>query len=214
MRSFFKIAVVCAMFVAGGILSAQTKDGVLIYGVGYVKGISQINFDKKPAYLTPQVRKSAVGYDYFYFDPVEKGSRWVKYEYYDDKSVSLAQAMGKSVRCNFVGNQETLETVANPFAKNFSGEQWRKSQREVLDVPNDKKIVCWLPWEADPDKLYENVFKECGNEKRAKKYCKTLWEYRKKALEFALSKYKDTEWEPAINQEMDYVVKEYENASK
>ena len=58
------------------------------------------------------------------------------------------------------------------------------------------------------------MLKECGDEKKAKKYCRWIWEERKKALEFTLSKFKGTEWEPIINEEMEYVVKEYENANQ
>lgn len=193
----------------------NVNDGVLIYGVGNIKGASQINFDKKPAYITSQCRQAKmVGSDFFCFAPVEKGTRWARYEHFDDKSVSLSEAMGKTVRCRFMGTQETLETVANPFAKNFFGEQWLISKNDVLDIPNDKKIVCWQYWETDPDELYERLLKECGDEKKAKKYCRWIWEERKKALEFTLSKFKGTEWEPIINEEMEYVVKEYENANQ
>lgn len=215
MKLHTKIVAFLLVFMAGTSLYAQSgkwnpseflspDEGVLIYGIGpWLKdvGVSQINLEKKPAYIIPQVKTNALCGSLFCFPPVEKGVLLTPYVTREDpKNLS-----SKQVITRMTAEYKPLAAVADPFAKDIMGKGLTEenAKKELLNVPEDKKIIFWDYWGVAP----ENYTKE-SEIKRATKY---YWESRIDALKFAQTKYKGTEWESIIEEELESVTQEYQN---
>ena len=218
MKSHLKIVVSLFLLLSGTMLFSQSKkwtpseflspdEGAIIYGVGSLlngagndTGASQINFDKEPAFLLPQIKTKMIA-DYFCFAPVEKGTRWIFFSRYDDTQ----KLSSKEVHTRLTARHKVLGAVANPFIKDFQGEGLSEqgAKYAILDVPENKKIVFWNYWGVSPDDYTE--------EKDIQRMKKWYWESRKEALDYVKTKYKGTEWEAVIAEEYEYVNKEYEN---
>lgn len=178
-------------------------EGVLIYGIGpWSKdvGVSQINLEKKPAYIIPQVKSNALCGSLLCFPPVEKGVLLTPYVTRVDPKLS-----SKQVITRMTAEYKPLAAVADPFAKDIMGKGLTEedAKKELLNVPEDKKIIFWDYWGVAP----ENYTKE-SEKKRATKY---YWESRINALKFVQTQYKSTEWESIIEEELKSVTQEYQN---
>ena len=215
MKLHTKIVAFLLVLMAGTSLYAQSgkwnpseflspDEGVLIYGIGpWSKdvGASQINLEKKPAYIIPQVKSNALCGSLLCFPPVEKGVLLTPYVTREDpKNLS-----SKQVITRMTAEYKPLTAVADPFAKDIMGKGLTEedAKKELLNVPEDKKIIFWDYWGVAP----ENYTKE-SEIKRATKY---YWESRINALKFVQTQYKGTEWEPIIEEEMESITQEYQN---
>ena len=215
MKLHTKIVAFLLVFMAGTSLYAQSgkwnpseflspDEGVLVYGIGpWSKGVgvSQINFDKKPAYIIPQVKSNATCGGLLCFPPVEKGVRLTLYVKRDDpKNLS-----SKQVFTRMTAEYKPLVAVADPFAKDIMGKGLTEedAKKELLNVPEDKKIIFWDYWGVAPENY--------TNESEIKRATKYYWESRINALKFVQTQYKGTEWESIIEEEMESITQEYQN---